>query len=89
VKVADPQALAREVQRECGIWIRCAPSNTSAQSRHRHVPDLWRRTFARDRVPAGHGVHEYSWRRAFDRYAELRPELRADLDALKELPSVL
>jgi hypothetical protein len=31
------------------------------------------------------GVHEFSWRRAFDRYAELRPEMRGDLDALKRL----
>jgi hypothetical protein len=31
------------------------------------------------------GVHEYSWRRAFDRYADLRPDLREDLEALKQL----
>ncbi|MDQ6945832.1 MAG: nucleotidyltransferase domain-containing protein [Actinomycetota bacterium] len=31
------------------------------------------------------GVHEYSWRRAFDRYAELRPDLRGELEALKQL----
>lgn len=31
------------------------------------------------------GIHEYSWQRAFDRYAELRPELRSTLDELKRL----
>jgi len=31
------------------------------------------------------GIHEYSWQRAFDRYAEVRPELRDDLEALKGL----
>jgi len=30
-------------------------------------------------------VHEFSWTRAFDRYAELRPDLAGDLDALKQL----
>lgn len=32
-----------------------------------------------------HGVHEYSWQRVFDRYADVRPDLRGDLEALKEL----
>jgi hypothetical protein len=31
------------------------------------------------------GVHEYSWQRAFDRYSELHPELRSEIDALKAL----
>ncbi len=31
------------------------------------------------------GIHEYSWQRAFDRYAELRPELGPDLQSLKDL----
>lgn len=31
------------------------------------------------------GVREYSWRRVFDRYAELRPELATDLGRVKEL----
>jgi predicted nucleotidyltransferase len=31
------------------------------------------------------GIHEYSWQRIFDRYAELHPELISDLDAVKAL----
>lgn len=31
------------------------------------------------------GIREYRWQRAFDRYAELRPELGDDIHALKEL----
>lgn len=31
------------------------------------------------------GIHEYSWERAFDRYAQVRPELSPDLLALKDL----
>jgi predicted nucleotidyltransferase len=31
------------------------------------------------------GIHEYSWQRAFDRYAEIRPELRSTLDEIKQL----
>jgi len=31
------------------------------------------------------GIHEYSWQRVFDRYAEIHPELISDLDAVKAL----
>jgi hypothetical protein len=31
------------------------------------------------------GVREYSWQRAFDRYSELHPELRSEVEALKAL----
>jgi predicted nucleotidyltransferase len=33
------------------------------------------------------GVHEYSWKRAFDRYAELHPDLKSDIESLKALRS--
>jgi hypothetical protein len=32
-----------------------------------------------------HEIHEYRWRHAFDAYAQVRPDLRVDLEAVKRL----
>lgn len=83
---ADPEALGREVQGRLRHLDSFARPERFRLSPVTALSHLW--AIARSVVIARllqRGVHEYSWRRAFDRYADLRPELRGDLDALKQL----
>jgi len=82
----DPDALDREVRRRLRHLESFSRPERFRLSPVTALSHLW--AVARSLVIVRllqQGVHEYSWQRAFDRYAALRPELRADLDALQRL----
>lgn len=85
-RASDRAALQREVQRRVGHLHPLLPVERFRNSPVTAMSQIY--GVARSLVIARlleQGVHEYSWRRAFDRYAELRPDLRSDIEALKAL----
>ena len=83
---ADGEALAREVRRrakELEPLSRAERFANSPVTVMAHLYGVARALVIARLLQAG--VHEYSWRHAFDRYAELRPDLRSDIEALAAL----
>lgn len=86
VKASDRGALHREVQRRVRHLHPLQPVERFRNSPITAMSQIYR--VARSLVIARlleQGVHEYSWRRAFDLYADIRPDLRRDIEALKAL----
>jgi predicted nucleotidyltransferase len=84
--VLDPDALARELRdrsEQLAPLSRPERFRTAPITARSHLFGLARSLVILRLLQAG--VHEYSWQRAFDRYADLRPDLRVDLEALKAL----
>jgi len=86
IRASDTRALHREVQRRVRHLDPLHPVERYRNSPITAMSQIY--GVARSLVIARlleHGVREYSWRRAFDRYAEMRPDLRHDIEALKAL----
>jgi len=86
-KAADREALGREVRNRARHLEPLSGaerfSNRSPVTVLSHLYGISRSLVIARLLQAG--IHEYGWRRAFDRYAEVRPDLRSQLEALKGL----
>ncbi|MCA1707200.1 MAG: nucleotidyltransferase domain-containing protein [Actinobacteria bacterium] len=83
---SDPDLLNREVKRRARAIESFASPERFLNSPITALSHMY--AIARSLVIARllqSGVREYSWQRAFDRYSELHPELRTEVEALKAL----
>lgn len=83
---SDPDLLDREVKRRARAiesFVSAERFSNSPITALSHVYAIARSLVIARLLQSG--VREYSWQRAFDRYSELHPELRSEVEELKAL----